>query len=105
MKAVVVRTTLRAALPGQSSQFQRRILVGFEDYKYGLKKNTMCFILKIQLRAGKGSERHAENVRAQQSHPEVLTIRPNPGESIYSRNIKGSKVHKRLIERFCTITH
>lgn len=29
-----------------------RILVGFEDYKYGLK-NTMYFILKIQLRAVK----------------------------------------------------
>lgn len=37
------------------------------------------------------------------SYPEVLT-RPNPAESIYSKNIKGIKVHKRLIEQFCTIT-
>lgn len=95
-KVEVVRTTFTTALTGQSSQFQGRILVVFEDYKYGLK-NTTCFILKIQLRAGKKGERHTESVKAQ-IISRGFNYQANPWESIYSRNIEGSNVKSQDID-------
>lgn len=72
-------------------------MVGFKDYKYGLKKYLYTSFLKFSSEL----EREVSDILRMsrlKSYPEVITIRPNTGDSIYSGNIKGSKVHKRLIE-------